>query len=114
MVGQGCRAGNPDGERIRGAGCLPGDASAWAYLGPEVSRRAGRMPGSRSRVMCLGAGWVPEARPEMRVPQSGSPHVFPLWPCGLCGVRPRRANGRTLDQDSSVLASRPTPSLLVV
>lgn len=54
VVGQGCRAGNPDGERIHGAGCQPGDASAWAYLRPEVSRRAGRMPGSRSRMVCLG------------------------------------------------------------
>lgn len=59
---QGCRAWNPNGKLVHVAGCQPGDASAQACLGPEVSRRAGRTPGNRSRVVRLGAGRVPEAR----------------------------------------------------
>jgi hypothetical protein len=50
---EGCRTGDPGRERVHGAGCQRGDASAGAYLAPEVSYRAGRMPGSRSQGFCV-------------------------------------------------------------
>lgn len=102
-MGRGCKARNPGGERVQGAGCWPGDAYAWAHLGPEVSSRAGRMPGSRSP---SGTSWGGP------VPGSGVPRLVPaglLWPSSAT-PKPRGSDGSCLAQESGVLATRHVPS----
>lgn len=105
------RVEDPNGERVQAAGCRPGDASAWAYLGPEVSGRAGRMPGSRSSVVLPGAGRIPEAGRAGCVPQARYPDAWLRpWRPFSASQRQREADGSTLGQDSGGLASGLFPS----
>lgn len=82
--GQGSRAWSPNGSSsMEQAGCQPGDASASACLGPEVSRRAGRTPGNRSRAeRPARAG---SRKPgDARAPRSPRSRThFPIVPVGL-------------------------------
>lgn len=110
-MGQGRRAGSPGAQRVPRAGYRPGDASARAYLGPEVSGRAGRLPGSWSRVVRQGAGGpgsqVGGDRPAGRV--TGLWSAQPRWPFSII-LRHRRANGSTPDLELRVLAYGPALS----
>lgn len=60
-----------------------------AYLEPEVSPRAGRMPGNWPRAVPWGAGWSrnPGGRCSLGGPVTRDGPAFLQWP--FCGVRLR-------------------------